>query len=210
MQTMLTQAAKKAFNSVRDELLGVVTFVTCVWIVFLLDRFLPLSERLALVPRKLLGIPGILTMPFLHKDLAHILSNTFPLLVLMTLLAGSRATSWKIVAGIITGGGALLWLFGWSGRAYVGASALVFGLVAYLITAGLLEKRPISLLISAVVGVMYGWTLLINLVPIRNEVSEWAHFLGAVAGAGLAIAMTYPPRSAATKPAEDLLNASPR
>ena len=74
-------------------------------------------------------------MPFLHANLHHILSNTFPLFILLVLLAGSKARSWEIVVDIVLLGGALLWLFGRPGDV-IGASGLIFGLIAFLILSG--------------------------------------------------------------------------
>ena len=67
---------------------GVALFVAVLWIVFLVDRLLPL-ERLGLVPRTLAGLPGIVAMPFLHKSLAHLAANTVPLIVLLAMLSVS-------------------------------------------------------------------------------------------------------------------------
>ncbi len=128
-------------------------------------------------------------MPFLHSDLNHILANTFPLLILLTLLAGSRANSWRIVMSIVVGSGTLVWLAAREGS-YVGASALVFGLIGFLVAAGFLEQRPIPLLISIVVGVMYGWTTIMGILPLNAHVSELAHFYGLVTGVALAYAMS--------------------
>ena len=185
MEAQLKKIAGRAFDSIKDELVGVALFVGLVWAGYILDIFLPL-ERLALVPRKLFGVPGIICMHFLHKDLGHILSNTFPLFVLLTLMAGSRANTRQIVLGIMAGSGLLLWLFGAGNAMYIGASALVFGLIGFLVTAGFLEKRPIPLLIAIGVGFMYGWTFLIGLLPLSKQVSEWSHFLGALTGVALA------------------------
>jgi hypothetical protein len=52
-------------------------------------------------------------------------------------------------------GGVLLWVFGRHAN-HIGASGLVFGLVAFLIVSGLLEPRIIPLFVSFTVGVFYG------------------------------------------------------
>ena len=200
METQPKQIVGRAYDSVRDELTGVIIFIAIVWLVFILDIFFPV-EKLGLVPRNVRGLPGILGMHFIHKDTQHILSNTFPLFVLLMLMAGSRAKTWEVVAGIIVGSGVLLWVFGAENTVYIGSSALVFGLIGFLVAAGIFEKRPIPLIISIVVGLMYGWTFLMGLLPLNKEVSEFSHFLGALTGVGLAFVMTWRPRarSLATK-----------
>ncbi len=138
-------------------------------------------------------------MPFLHKDLAHISSNTVPLVVLLTLLAGSRARSPVIVTWIVLLGGVLLWLLGRNGTpnapvAHIGASGLVFGLVTFHIAAGILERRPISMLIAVVVGLLYGGALMWNvfrpLLSTNGDVSWEGHLFGAVAGVVTAVLCT--------------------
>ena len=143
----------------------------------------PAASRLhinALSP--LTGLIGIPLMPFLHSDLRHLLSNTVPLTVLLLLLAGSNTKSPAIVLSIVLSGGTLLWLFG-RPMIHVGASGLIYGLIAFLIVTGFLERRIIPVVISIVVGFLYGGTLVWGIIPgVQSHVSWDGHLLGAVAG----------------------------
>jgi membrane associated rhomboid family serine protease len=167
-------------HEVKRELRGILFFIIVIWAVFLADQLLPL-ERLGLVPRTLHGIPGIAVSPFLHTGLSHLLSNTVPLLVLLLLLAGSRSDSAAVVASIILFGGGLLWLFGRHAR-HIGASSLVFGLIAFLLVSGVLERRWPALLAALLVGMLYGTTLFTGILPFQPGVSWDGHLFGAVAG----------------------------
>lgn len=169
-------------HSIRQELPAVLVFVGLIWLVFLLDRFLPL-EQFGLIPRNAPHTIGIVAMPFLHGSLQHIMSNTVPLLILLTLLAGSRANSRTIVLIIVLLGGALLWLFGRGSALHIGASGLVFGLAVFLIVSGLLERRVVPLLIAAFVTFMYGSSLLSGILPWQPGVSWDGHLFGGIAGA---------------------------
>lgn len=184
--------AGRYIHTVRQELWGVAVFVATIWIVFLLDYFLPL-ESFALVPRRVSGLFGIGAMTFLHGNLTHILSNTVPLFVLLTLLAGSRARSWSIVVAITVLGGLLLWLFGRNAN-HIGASLLIFGLISFLIASGLFfEPRPLPAIVAVIVGFMYGLTLFTGIVPhvlANNGVSWDGHLCGAIAGVGVAAMLT--------------------
>jgi membrane associated rhomboid family serine protease len=111
------------------------------------------------------------------------MSNTLPLVVLLVLLAGSRADSRKIVAIIIVLGGVLLWLFGRGDYNHIGASLLVFGLASFLIVSGILEKRTLPMIISIVVAVTYGTSLLSGILPWQQGVSWDGHLMGGIAGA---------------------------
>ena len=172
-------------HRVIDELNGVVTFVAVIWCVFLVDWLLPGSfNAWGLAPRSMPGLVGIVTMPFLHGGWQHIIGNSVPLIILLCLLAGSRANSYSIVPQIIVLGGGLLWLFGRSSSIHVGASGLIYGLIAFLIVAGFREGRIGALLIALFVGFTYGATLLGGILPITvgKEVSWDGHLMGAIAG----------------------------
>ncbi|MEM7193813.1 MAG: rhomboid family intramembrane serine protease [Pseudomonadota bacterium] len=175
-------------HRIGEELLGVTLFVASIWIVFGLDLFLPL-EQLALLPRHISGLIGIVAMPFLHSNWAHLLANSTPLIVMLILLAGSRANSTVVVTLIILLGGTLHWFFG--RPAYViGASGLVFGLMGYLIASGLFERRLVPLLISLIVGLLYGSTLITGVLPNQPGVSWDGHLFGAIAGVVVAFFLT--------------------
>lgn len=168
-------------HRVREELPLVLLFIAVIWGVFILDQFLPL-ERLGLIPRDTSSLAGIVAMPFLHGSLAHIMSNTLPLLVLMTLLAGSKGNSWLIVLTITLLGGTLLWLFGRGSALHIGASGLVFGLAVFLIVSGFLERRTVPVIVALVVAFMYGSSLLSGIMPFQRGVSWDGHLFGGVAG----------------------------
>lgn len=190
MNELIFRQFGKAYDSIRGELIEVGLFIGTVWAGFVLDKIgLPLEEYLALVPRTISGLPGVLAMPFVHVDLSHIFANTFPLFVLLTLLARSRAKSWVIVASIVVVSGVMSWIALAPGR-YVGASALVFGLIGFLIAAGFLERRPVPLLIAIVVGFMYGWTAFVGVLPLSKTTSELAHFYGLMAGVAISYFMS--------------------
>ena len=177
-----------AFHTIRQKIGGVILFIATVWIVFLIDLFLPL-EKLGLQPRTVVGLPGIAAMPFLHQGFGHILGNSLPLFVLLILLAGSRARLWRIVAAVILLGGGLLWLFG-RNAIHVGASGLVCGLIAFLIASGIYERRLVPMLLSLVVAFLYGTTLLWGMLPIVPGVSWDGHVSGAAAGIMVAWGLT--------------------
>ena len=172
---------KSHVRQVKEELPLVLVFIAVIWGVFILDRILPL-EQWGLVPRDIGGLAGIFTMPFLHSDWGHIVSNTMPLLILLTLLAGSKANSRLIVAGIMLLSGGLLWLFGRGSSLHIGASGLVFGLAVFLIVSGILEKRLVPLLVAVLVVFLYGSSLLTGIMPFQQGVSWDGHLFGGLAG----------------------------
>lgn len=170
-------------HRIDQEIKGVFALVAVIWAVFLLKFVVPFDlTAFGVTPRTLIGLTGIPAMPFLHANFQHIISNTLPLFILLILLAGSNASSWKVVAETVLLGGFLLWLFGRPAN-HIGASGLIFGLIAFLIVSGLLERRFVPLLISVAVTFLYGGALLSGVVPrIGSQVSWEGHLLGAMAG----------------------------
>ncbi|MGA2259746.1 MAG: rhomboid family intramembrane serine protease [Thermoguttaceae bacterium] len=184
---------RNASHTIRQELFGIVAFIGVIWGVFAVSTFFPHLDNFGVVPRTLPGLAGIPAMPFLHANLDHILSNTFPLFILLALLAGSKAQSWVIVVDIVLLGGLLLWLCGRSAD-HIGASGLIFGLIAFLILSGFLEKRLVPLAIAVIVGFGYGSTLISGVLPrLGSQVSWDGHLCGAVAGGIVAYALTREP-----------------
>jgi membrane associated rhomboid family serine protease len=176
-----------AKHSIREELLGVIAFVGFMWCVFIIGRVLPVRlESFGVTPRTLRGIIGIPASPFLHANLGHLVSNTIPLTMLLCLLAGSKARSWAIVASIVLLSGALLWLFG-RPATHIGASGLIYGLIAYLIVSGVCERRIAPMIISIGVGFLYGGTVASGILPTWKSPISWeGHLFGAIAGGTVA------------------------
>jgi membrane associated rhomboid family serine protease len=180
-----------AKHAIRDELSAVLAFVGFIWLVFIIEYIPGLQlENYGIVPRTTAGLIGIVAAPFLHANLGHIINNTIPLTVLLVLLAGSRAASWAIVLSIALLSGALLWLFG-RPAIHIGASSLIYGLVAYLFVSGIREQRIVPMAIAVLVGFLYGGTLASGILPRWGSYISWeGHLFGAVAGALLAYLMT--------------------
>jgi membrane associated rhomboid family serine protease len=136
-------------------------------------------------------------MPFLHGGWDHLLGNTVPLVVLLCLLAGSRANTYTIVPQIVVLGGILLWVFGTRNTVHVGASGLIYGLIAFLIVAGFREGRLGALAIALFVGFTYGATLIGGVLPTVGPGISWdGHLMGAIAGAIVARIAVTPDRAA--------------
>jgi membrane associated rhomboid family serine protease len=97
-----------AAHTIRQELTGIGIFIGAMWGVFALSYVVPSLDQYGIVPRTVGGLAGIVAAPFLHENLGHIVGNTLPLLILLGLLAESKAQSWAIVVEIILLGGFLL------------------------------------------------------------------------------------------------------
>jgi membrane associated rhomboid family serine protease len=173
---------------IRRNLISVLAFVGFIWLIFLINVPLSLTDwnlvqNYGLKPRTLSGLIGIFTMPFLHDGFEHLLGNTIPLAVLLFMLSVTRENARRIWISITVIAGIFTWVIGLSSPV-VGASSLVYGLTAYLITAGIHERKLVSAGTAVLVGVLYGGTLFWGLLPTAGKSVAWdAHLLGAAAGA---------------------------
>jgi membrane associated rhomboid family serine protease len=181
---------ENASHTVRDELRGIAIFISIIWAAFLMSLVFPSLDSFGVVPRKLIGLVGIPTAPFLHANLRHLLGNTIPLFVLLTLLAGSKARSFEIVIDVVLLGGLLLWVFGRTAN-HIGASGLIFGLITFLMLSGVLEKRVVPMIVAVIVGFLYGGTLVWGILPAFGTYISWdGHLCGAIAGGVVAYGLT--------------------
>ena len=127
----------------RPALLLLAGLLIGIWAVSLLGFvFTSLQGAFGLVPRSLGHLPGVLTMPLLHQDFAHLIANSVPLAVLGALLALQGATYLRrALLVVVVLGGLLLWLFGRQG-VHIGASGLVFGLFGLLLGRAWFTRSP--------------------------------------------------------------------
>ena len=184
---------KKIASVMRDRLSALCGAVALLWLVWLVDLVWPGSLSIlgyGIVPRTTYGLRGILVAPLIHANLQHLIANTIPLLLLgaIVVMRGVRAfffvtfTS-ALVAGIGT------WLFGTGNAQHIGASGIVFGFFGYLLLRTIFDGRPTSLLVTLLVAVLYGATILSSLVPTAGV--SWSGHLFGFAGGVVAARMRY-------------------
>lgn len=166
----------------RGMLPGLALFLAVIWIpsLYALDDH-NLIYALALIPRSVQGINGILTMPMVHGSLEHLLVNS-SLLVIFACVLLWRGNRYFLAVTLMVqvSAGAALWLVGREG-AHIGASMLLFGYFGLLATRGLFERNFLSIAVSlTVVGVYSG--LLWGIIPDDEGISWEGHLLGLLAG----------------------------
>ena len=136
---------------------------------------------LAVLPRRVDGLPGILGATLVHGSLAHLLANSVPLLILggMVVIRGA-AYYLATTLAIVVLGGLGLWALG-RDAAHIGASGLLFGFFGLLVARGYYERRLGSIAVSVVVVVAYGG-MIAGVLPRGDQVSWEAHLFGLLAG----------------------------
>jgi membrane associated rhomboid family serine protease len=131
---------------------------------------------------------GVLTAPFSHGGLGHLISNTLWFLPLSALvLLKSRRDYLAVWIGVYLTA-IPVWLF-WPVGSH-GLSGVIYGLLGYLLLIGWLERRPFPILLSIACLFMYGG-LLPSLLPFLNPpgVSWIGHLSGFIGGALAALAI---------------------
>lgn len=167
------------------RLLPVLILVAIMWALELLDVVLPGDlDNYGIESRETDGLTGVVASPFLHADFAHLMANTIPFLVLGGLVALRYYEHfWPITAVIVVGSGLGVWLIGPGNAITIGASGAVFGYLTFLLTAGVLTRHWLDVLIGLGVLFIYGG-FLVGALPwgVAAGVSWQAHLMGAIAG----------------------------
>ena len=167
----------------KSRIVALALVIGAVWAVSLvaLSYGDALIYRLALVPRRIDGLPGIVGMPFVHGSFGHLMSNTMSLLVFGAVLLSRGVRYYVTVSlGIVVLGGVLLWLFGRE-AAHIGASGVVFGYFGFLVTRGVYERSFQSVAVAGLVVLLYGG-MIWGVLPGTDGVSWDGHLAGLVAG----------------------------
>jgi len=168
----------------RSQLLILGGFVLLIWLVELVDSliFKGTLDQLGVQPRSLIGLRGVLLMPFLHGGVGHLLANTIPFLVLGALIMLGGVTSFFTVSAvIIVVSGLGVWLLGSADSVHLGASGLVFGFFGFLVTRAYFERSPGSILLAVVAIIFYGG-IIWGILPLQTGVSWLAHLFGFFGG----------------------------
>jgi len=147
-------------------------------------------SRWGLTPHSTEGLLGILTLPFLHANWEHLLSNSVPILVLGTALYycyPSLANRVLLVTWLASG--LLTWCIGSPESTHIGASALVYGLNLFLIASGFIRGNRLLIVISLIMVFLYGgfiWDMIPS-IAIPQNISWEGHLSGAIIGVLLAV-----------------------
>ena len=160
-----------------------VAFVLLLWGIHLIEVLSDeeLAAFMGILPRQAEGLLGIITFPLIHGGWGHLSSNSLPLIILGTaILFFYRPIALRSIAFIYLLHGALVFL---AARpvTHIGASGLVYGFAAFLLTSGILRRERSLMALSMLVIFIYGG-MIWGVLPIREGVSWEGHLFGAIAG----------------------------
>lgn len=169
-------------NKLRRSMIFSVGFISLLWFV----RFYEMGTDsdlsfLGILPRTLKGSVGIITSPLIHGNFTHLLSNTFPLMLLTAgVVYFYDKVAMKILTVIYLFTGIWVWIVARDAY-HIGASGLVYGLVTFLFFSGVFRKDASSVALSLIVVFLYGG-MIYGLFPSNSGVSYESHIVGAITG----------------------------
>jgi len=162
-------------------------FLVLLWVVHLVQVILNINFfQYGVIPGQISGLKGVFTAPLIHGNFAHLAGNSVPLMVLMVILFFFyQRQAIPTFFAIYLGAGVLVWLFSPSRNSHIGASGIVYGLVAFVFWMGLFSRNVNSIALAMIVLLLYSG-LFEGIFPTMEGVSWETHLFGALIGIGMA------------------------
>lgn len=174
----------KMSNRLSESLKFSIYFIILIWIVHLFQFFSTIDlGYLGIRPRATFGLRGILFAPLIHdnSDFAHIISNSAPMLVLMTLIKlFYRRVALRSFVMIYILTGLAVWLFA-RPVYHIGASGVVYGLVSFVFWTGIFRRNIKSIVLALIVTFLYSGFLW-GILPYQEGISWESHLFGGIVG----------------------------
>lgn len=174
---------KKDILAFAEQVKAPILLIILLWVIeaakHIFDHRL---QEFGIFPRAWDGFFGIFTGPFVHGSWGHLASNTLPLLALTSMMVTfyPKAAS-QAMAMIMTGTGIMVWLF--ARPAYhIGASGVVYGLVAFLFWTGVFKKNAKSTVLALIVLTLYAGSVESMFPGVEKNISWESHLFGAMVG----------------------------
>lgn len=165
-----------------------IVLVSVLWVIKIVETLLNLRfVGYGIYPREVDSLPGIFTSPFIHSDFNHLISNSFPLLILisvMVLFYRRVALFSLLLITFLTG--LSVWIFARPSY-HIGASGVVYGLVSFVFWSGIFRKNAKSIILSLIVLMLYSGLFLGILPPESSNISWESHLAGGIVGIFVAL-----------------------
>ncbi len=177
-------------SHLRNAIPPAVVALLIMWLIYWADFLFVFDfQRLGVVPKQVSGLKGIFFMPWIHahSDVKHILNNSVPAFLLITLLFYSYkeiALKVFLLSWFLTG--FLLWTFGAdNGAHHIGMSGVIYSLAAFLFTSGVLRKYLPLQALALFIVFLYG-SMIWGIFPTKERISWEGHLSGMIVGVFLA------------------------
>ncbi len=165
--------------------------IAVMWAVKLYETFYKTDlSGFGIRPHSVEGLIGIVFAPFLHADFSHLIANTIPMFITLSIIFYFyKEIAFKIFFLIWLFTNVWVWSFALKNTCHIGASGLVYGFVTFLLFSGLIRRNLQLMAISMLIIFLYGglfWGIFPDFFPHRN-ISWESHLMGGIAGIVMAI-----------------------
>lgn len=177
-----------AINQVQANVPEMLNLIAIAWAVQVANMFLHYRLNIfGIIPRHIIGLPGIVLSPFLHGSVSHIFMNSLFFFAMASMVSLHGMQTFNMVSISITLiAGTLVWLFARL-ASHVGASGLIMGYWSYVMIKAYMDPQLIDV-IAAMLGMYYfGVDLMASIAPGKRGVSVEGHVAGLIAGAITAV-----------------------
>lgn len=177
-------------SHLRNAIPPAILVLIIMWLAYWSDYLFVFDfHKLGVLPKTSNGLKGVFFMPWIHShdDIRHILNNSVPTFLLLTLLFYSyREIALRVflLSWFVTG--ILLWVFAQNNGAYhIGMSGVIYALAAFLFTSGVLRKYLPLQALSLFIVFIYG-SMIWGIFPSEQHISWEGHLSGMLVGVFLA------------------------
>lgn len=174
----------KMTQRLNESLRFSISFVILLWVIHIFQFITTIDLGfLGVRPHTTFGLRGILFAPLIHDNdgFTHLISNSAPLLVLMTLIKlfyRRVAVRSFVMIYILTG--LAVWLFA-RPVYHIGASGVVYGLVSFVFWSGIFRRNIKSVVLALIVTFLYSGFIW-GVLPYQEGISWESHLFGGIAG----------------------------
>lgn len=183
MLQQIGQEAQMFIEQSAQSLPIVLAIIGITWVMNILNWTI-LRKTLfifGLFPRKIWGLIGIVTSPFLHGGFTHLFFNSFPFLALAIFIMNRSPIEFLYASVLITLlAGGLVWCFGRNGN-HIGASGVIAGYFCYVLVLAY-EEPSFTTLFCAGIALYYFSGILLSFIPSEESTSWEGHLFGLLAG----------------------------
>ena len=182
MLNLQKPASRVSTLTFKQSLLTSVLVAVGLWWILIVDELLSLGlTSLGVYPGDMSHLAGVLVAPLIHGSWIHLVSNTLPLVILLTaaIYRYPSTTKWVLPLTYLLSG-FLVWWFGREAF-HFGASGITHGLMFFLFISGIIRRDKPAIAISLGTFFLYGG-MIWSIFPDDPSISYEYHFFGALAG----------------------------